>query len=404
MLRARPTRISLTDSEVLASLERIALERTLISEIEQLEVGNPLDFEDDGPWCVSSRHPSSVETSGSDCGSCTERITLGSAGEHPALGETPPVIQSVSTSSETYCLGGEGHSPHVPIVTSPLLHAGRESDSQTSSAGHCHSSSFTVASDQSQDQMSTGALSSYAQGWPLPGQRFEFRRSVGTSSSGTVVGSFESAHEKSDSVNSLQLARREQDGQYVAFPSKPYYTSMTGLDLALPRTFFSVSYFPTVYERTRIIGSPDSEVEKDELSDLTTLESGDTPTSSLLSDDSTSDLTASIIRSGSSSSETNIESDFSDVESTLSSLDDKFLKSTLGSDMDIDLRERIIEESTAFCNAFNSLVAQLGNENDSAEDFGLCEVRNRPLGVWYRRRRHSFRRSALVDRFTLGGL
>lgn len=63
----------------------------------------------------------------------------------------------------------------------------------------------------------------------------------------------------------------------------------------------------------------------------------------------------------------------------------------------IDAGERILQESIAFCNAFNSLVAQLGNENDTAEDFGLNGVRNRPLGALYQRRRRSSRQSALFD-------
>lgn len=164
MLRVRPTRISLTDREIQASLERITLERTLISEIEKLEVSNPLDFEDDGLWCVPSQHPSSVETSGSDGGSCTDCLTRELAGENGSestadgvtmvgrlsipqiegpdstasramsawilddlqgnfrllvLGETSPSIQPVSTSSdETCCLSEEAQLSHVSTITS----------------------------------------------------------------------------------------------------------------------------------------------------------------------------------------------------------------------------------------------------------------------------------------------
>lgn len=72
------------------------------------------------------------------------------------------------------------------------------------------------------------------------------------------------------------------------------------------------------------------EAEKDELSDLFSLKSEDSATSSFF-DGSTSELTASIVRSGSSSNETNTASDSSDTESTIS-LDDNFVKSVIGSD------------------------------------------------------------------------
>lgn len=166
MLRVRPTRILLTDREIQASLERITLERTLISEIEQLEVGNPLDFEDDGLWCVPCRHHLSVETSGSDGSSCADCITQELAGENGSestaddgvmmvgcpsipqiegpysaasramsawildsdpqgnvqllvLGETSPSTQSASASSnEACCLREEAHSSFVLTITS----------------------------------------------------------------------------------------------------------------------------------------------------------------------------------------------------------------------------------------------------------------------------------------------
>ncbi|KAL1980178.1 hypothetical protein VTN96DRAFT_4506 [Rasamsonia emersonii] len=236
--------------------------------------------------------------------------------------------------------------------------------------------------------MPTGTLSSNAQEWPSRGQSFDARRSAGKSSFGTVARNFESTCGKGDPGNSLKLAHLRGDGQ-------SFYASITGLDLSLPRTSFSVSYFPTIFERTRLIGSSDMEAEKDELSDLFSLKSEDSATSSFF-DGSTSELTASIVRSGSSSNETNTASDSSDTESTIS-LDDNFVKSVIGSDRGIDVRERILEESIIFRNAFNSLVAQFGNENDTAEDFGLSEVRNRPLGVLYPRRRRSSRRSASFD-------
>jgi hypothetical protein len=89
MLRPPPTRIALTDDEVQACVERITLERALISEIiseiEQLDVGEPVDFEHDGPWCVShppSRHLSSGEISLSDDGCFIDRITQELSGKH----------------------------------------------------------------------------------------------------------------------------------------------------------------------------------------------------------------------------------------------------------------------------------------------------------------------------------
>lgn len=67
------------------------------------------------------------------------------------------------------------------------------------------------------------------------------------------------------------------------------------------------------------------EGEKEEWGDLSSLEREDSATNS------TSEFTASIVRSGSSSSENNTAPDSSDTESTIS-LDDNFIKSILGSD------------------------------------------------------------------------
>ncbi|KAL2008343.1 hypothetical protein VTN00DRAFT_8325 [Thermoascus crustaceus] len=54
-------------------------------------------------------------------------------------------------------------------------------------------------------------------------------------------------------------------------------------------------------------------------------------------------------------------------------------------DIDRNVFQRVLRESIAFQRRFRALVARLDNEDDGPEDFGLAEVRSRPMGDWYRR-------------------
>jgi hypothetical protein len=94
---------------------------------------------------------------------------------------------------------------------------------------------------------------------------------------------------------------------------------MTGVNLP-SQTCFPKYYFPTSYERTRLIGDPDMNAEKDNLGSVpTTLEPDDSQTSAPY-DDSILGLTASILRNGTSISDTSTTSEDSSLTSDSASI------------------------------------------------------------------------------------
>ncbi|KAL1998329.1 hypothetical protein VTN02DRAFT_6397 [Thermoascus thermophilus] len=74
-------------------------------------------------------------------------------------------------------------------------------------------------------------------------------------------------------------------------------TRLAMLDLALPRTSFSVSYFPTAYERTRIGKSPEAEDKKVVIGELTVSADGSDPDVGYPAGELNLGLTASIVTS-----------------------------------------------------------------------------------------------------------
>lgn len=75
-------------------------------------------------------------------------------------------------------------------------------------------------------------------------------------------------------------------------------TRLAMLDLSFPRTSFSVSYFPTAHERTRIGKSPEAEDKKDVIGELTVSTNGSDPDVGYPTGELNLGLTASIVTSG----------------------------------------------------------------------------------------------------------
>jgi hypothetical protein len=333
MIRLQPTAISLSDAEVQTGLQHIMLRHTLITNLENLDIDCHYEYWD------GETHEGSPSI---------DLQSLEHQKDENRLNQTTSAPQSdalqTSQANSTSILATESDDPTM---------------------FSCKSTSKKMPYQTQQQK--------------LPSNKHSANSHPSTSPSYDARLSDTCAVENGEDYTGLPRGlSRSHDGQQFK-PSEISKLCDTNLDLSFPRTPFSVLYFPTMYERTRLAGEAESEFTNDMPIKF--------PGASASSDQGERPL-----ETAPSVAQETDNNPLKDPRTLTKSNDNTLLQPTLAwSSCDPHLwphgpaiTKLVLEESVAFRDRFSFLVSTLDRENDLAEDFCLNEVRSIPMGEWYR--------------------